>query len=292
MHPTRRWTACLPPFSRTTATGGCRKPASRACRGNAVRWPSGFIRRAACARTSRSSIRAGSRAGLSSERRGSGCSRSPLWGLPTARVGFGGRLLGTRGKKQRSSDEGSVPAPVALLACGSRLVAFCLFGRVRGDGLRYDRIWDILEHMSGTAVTVDLASALRAAHAAVDAMQAGSVDPCTDSELLETWRELERLSRRLPTVEARLLHEAEARGLPAAAGCRTTVPFLRGLLRLTPAEAHARVRAADAIGDRRMVTGEVLPPIYPVVAEAQASGSISPLHAAVIMTTLEKLPEI
>src|SRR5579875_1974009 len=146
--------------------------------------------------------------------------------------------------------------------------------------------------MSGTAVTTELGSLLAAAHDLVDGMHTVVLDRDTDDEALETWRELERLARRLPTVEARLLHEAEARGLPAAAGCRTTVPFLRGLLRLTPAEAHARVEAADATRPRRAVTGQVLPPIYPVVAEAQASGSISPLHAAVIMTTLEKLPEI
>lgn len=145
--------------------------------------------------------------------------------------------------------------------------------------------------MSGIGVIVDLRSALDAAHAAVDKLQTASLDSCPTPELLEAWRELERLARRLPAVEARLVLEAETRNLPGEAGCRSTGQFLRGLLRVDSSEAHARVESAYAIGERRTVTGEPLPPAYPAVAAAQAVGSISPRHARVVTKLIEELPD-
>lgn len=145
--------------------------------------------------------------------------------------------------------------------------------------------------MSGTAVMTDLASAIAGAHAAVDELQAAPLDLATEDELLGLWRELERLARRLPSVEHRLVPEAETRGLPGSYGCRSTGQFLRNLLRLDPGEAHARAAAADAAGPRRATTGEPLPPAYPAVAAAQAAGIISPRHARIVTETVEHLPD-
>lgn len=105
------------------------------------------------------------------------------------------------------------------------------------------------------------------------------------------WRELERLARRLPTVEHKLVIESERRGLPQQAGCRSTGQFLRGLLRIDPVEAHARVNAAFAAGSVRTVTGEPLEPAYPVLAAAQAEGTVSPRHARVVAKAIEGLPD-
>ena len=63
------------------------------------------------------------------------------------------------------------------------------------------------------------------------------------------------------------------------------------LLRISPGEARARVRAAEDLGPRRGLTGEPLEPIYPLVASAQAEGAISPAHARVVIDTVEKLPD-
>ena len=77
-----------------------------------------------------------------------------------------------------------------------------------------------------------------------------------------------------PSFEHALVQEVEARGLPQERGARTVAQYLRGLLRLDPAEAHARVGAAHAAARRRSLAGELLPAKYEPVAAAQADGSI------------------
>jgi hypothetical protein len=61
-------------------------------------------------------------------------------------------------------------------------------------------------------------------------------------------------------------------------------------LRISPREAVRRVRAAANLGPRRGLTGSVLPPLVDGVAAAQAAGLISAEHAAVIITTIDRLP--
>ena len=142
--------------------------------------------------------------------------------------------------------------------------------------------------MAGT----DLATAIAAAHEAVDELLTAPLDLSTDDELLDFWRDLERLARRLPAVEHRLVNEAKARALPGQYGCRTTVQFLRGLLRIDSYEAKARAAGAEAAGPRTALIGEPLSPIYAQVAAAQQAGEISPRHAALVVKTIEGLPEV
>jgi hypothetical protein len=139
--------------------------------------------------------------------------------------------------------------------------------------------------------TVGLTDTLAALHALVDNLQTVNLTSCSDEALLADWRELERLTRRLPTVEHRLVLEAQTRGLPASVGARDVARLLSGTLRVDPREAGARVRAAEAAGARRALTGEPLAPAYPAVAAAQAGGGISPRHARVIVDTIEALPD-
>lgn len=133
--------------------------------------------------------------------------------------------------------------------------------------------------------------ALAAAHQALDALAGADLNSATSDELLAAMRELERLRRRLPTVEHALIAETESRGLPYESGCRNTAQFLRGLLRLDPSEAWGRVRAADATGVHRTLSGERLAPAYPAVAAAQAAGDISERHARIVVDTVENLPD-
>jgi Domain of unknown function (DUF222) len=62
------------------------------------------------------------------------------------------------------------------------------------------------------------------------------------------------------------------------------------VLRLSPSEANARVQAARRLGPRETVTGEVLEPVFPAVAAAQAAGAVSVEQARVITATIEELP--
>ncbi|SHF84464.1 protein of unknown function, partial [Jatrophihabitans endophyticus] len=115
---------------------------------------------------------------------------------------------------------------------------------------------------------------------------------CDDDVLVESWRELERTRNRLAAMEHRFVAEAERRGLPFTYGAKNIAAFVRGLLRVHPREAVARVRAAAAAAPMTTLTGEVVPAPFPVVAAAQAAGTISPRHAAVIVAAVERLPDV
>src|SRR5207253_7595725 len=115
---------------------------------------------------------------------------------------------------------------------------------------------------------------LAGAHALVDELLRLDLTALAEDELLGYWREVERLRRRLPTLDHALVLDAERRGLPQAHQVRGTGQLLRGLLRLDPGEAAGRVRAAQAAGARRTLTGAPLPPAFPAVAAAQAAGVI------------------
>ncbi len=125
----------------------------------------------------------------------------------------------------------------------------------------------------------------------MDELQALDLTGLSEDALLAYWRDLEKLRRRLPTLDHALILEGEGRGLPEMHHVRGMGQLLRGLLRLDPHEATGRVRAAEAAGGRRAMTGEPLPAIYPAVAAAQAAGSISERHARVVVDTIEKLPD-
>jgi hypothetical protein len=144
--------------------------------------------------------------------------------------------------------------------------------------------------MSAALERVDPRVELSRARAALESLQAADLSGLSDDGLLDYTRELERLRRQLAPLDHAVVLEIEARDLPGRNFIRSTGQFLRGLLRLDPREAHARVAAAQAGGVRRAMTGAPLPPIYAEVATAQAAGEISERHARLIVATVEKLP--
>ncbi len=151
-----------------------------------------------------------------------------------------------------------------------------------------------IDRMSSTVEVGRSAAGLAGAHAAVDAPLAVDLTGDTDTQLMDSLRELERLSRRLAAVGHALIAKASARSLPDSRGASSMAALLRQVLRLRPSEASARVRAAEAAGPRRALTAEPLEPLEPIfadVAAAQVAGVISPEHARVIVRAVEALPE-
>ncbi|HEX6445241.1 MAG TPA: DUF222 domain-containing protein, partial [Streptosporangiales bacterium] len=102
--------------------------------------------------------------------------------------------------------------------------------------------------------------------------------------------EVEEAARSVPVLQQGLVAQVLARGIPEARGCASAVAYLQVLVRLRRSEANARVGAAERFQPRTALTGEKLPPMFPVVAEALAEGAISIDHASVIATSLEHLP--
>jgi hypothetical protein len=110
--------------------------------------------------------------------------------------------------------------------------------------------------------------------------------------LLALLRGLETQRRRLPVVDHALVAGLDQRGVAGELAARDTKTLLRDVLRLTPHQAAARYDAAIDLGPRRGLTGEVLPPLLPAVAAAQADGVVSAEHAAVITRVIEDLPPV
>jgi hypothetical protein len=127
-------------------------------------------------------------------------------------------------------------------------------------------------------------------HEVLDAIDGADLSAAADDVLLDYGREKERARRRLAGSDHAFIAELESRSVPGNTFVRTPA-FLRGLLRLDPHEAGQRVKAAHAAGPRRALTGQPLPPVFPDLAAAQASGEISERHAKIIVDTIDKLPD-
>ena len=141
--------------------------------------------------------------------------------------------------------------------------------------------------MSGESTALQ---ALAELEAALDRFIDAPLYPCSDVEIDELNRRWETMRRKQASVDHALIGQVDRRGLWAKHSCKNAPSYLRYVLRVSPGEARARVRAAERLGDRVTNTAEPLEPIYPTVAKAQAAGEISPAHAAVITTMIEKLP--
>ncbi|HEY3716653.1 MAG TPA: DUF222 domain-containing protein [Jatrophihabitantaceae bacterium] len=125
----------------------------------------------------------------------------------------------------------------------------------------------------------------------MDALIALDLTRLSRDELLGLLRGVETQDRRLPVVDHALIAELDHRGSAGELMARDTASLLREVLRVSPREAQARCQVAVDLGPGRTVTGQPRPPLLPVVAAAQAEGSISPDHARVIAKTVSELPK-
>ncbi|HEX2308758.1 MAG TPA: DUF222 domain-containing protein, partial [Jatrophihabitantaceae bacterium] len=140
--------------------------------------------------------------------------------------------------------------------------------------------------MSGQLVGGEVEEAVAALEAALDQLTGLALYPLTQDELLTLLRRFETFRRRMPAIDHALVGELEARSVAEALGVRNTQAVLRDVLRLLPGEATARVQAARWLGQRETITGEVLEPVFPQVAAAQAVGEVSPEQARVITMSI------
>jgi hypothetical protein len=140
--------------------------------------------------------------------------------------------------------------------------------------------------MSGRA-----AALLQQLHAVLDELTTLPLPGENDGELLALWREVEGCRRRFAPLDHALISEVQTRQLPQLCGARSVSVLARDVLRIGAGEARARIAAAEALGARRSLTGELLAPIYARVAAAQAAGSIGEAAARVIVGMIDTLPD-
>jgi hypothetical protein len=117
------------------------------------------------------------------------------------------------------------------------------------------------------------------------------IDSFSDSEFLALWRDAEIPRRRLAPIDHALFQEVASRQLHSTWGAKSITVLARDVLRIGAGEASARRKAAEALGRRRALTGELLAPIYGRVAAAQANGSVAEAAARVITGLIDRLPD-
>ncbi|HVX46626.1 MAG TPA: DUF222 domain-containing protein, partial [Mycobacteriales bacterium] len=102
---------------------------------------------------------------------------------------------------------------------------------------------------------------------------------------------VERIARKLYFLQLGIVQALEESKAASQVGAPSVNAFLQYRLRLSPAEAGARVRAARALCEGRSMTGEPIPAPLPVVAAASCAGEISGSQVGVIERTMGDLPD-
>lgn len=113
-------------------------------------------------------------------------------------------------------------------------------------------------------------------------LRAVSLATLSDAEVEQLQRELTLAARQLQAVQLGAVAEIDQRGLAGRHGCASTTAYLVQVNRIDAGEATGLVRAAQRLMPRRALTGEALPPEFPVLAEEYACGVVSLRQARVI----------
>ncbi|MET1005803.1 MAG: DUF222 domain-containing protein [Propionibacteriaceae bacterium] len=123
----------------------------------------------------------------------------------------------------------------------------------------------------------------------ITAVESGGLDHYDDRELLEFIQSFERFRNRLSLVDHRIIADADRRRLASHFTYSTLSALLVSALRISPAEASRRTRAAAAVGERVSQLGEVLEPVRPMLAAAQREGTVSPEQVSIVERALDDI---
>ncbi|GAA5042885.1 HNH endonuclease signature motif containing protein [Nocardia callitridis] len=114
----------------------------------------------------------------------------------------------------------------------------------------------------------------------------------SDEQTLELLRDIETAARMLTAIGIATLVEASDRGIPERVGAKTPKKLLTQALRLSHAEAGARVAAAKLLGTWHALDGSAREPELPHTAVALTEGAISAVHAREIAAMMKRIPAL
>ena len=135
----------------------------------------------------------------------------------------------------------------------------------------------------------EVGAALDALDTALDRVGALSFDALTNPERLNVLVRLEQVARRLPVPGHALINQLAEQADREELGARLP-DALADRLHITPGAARRRIAEAAALGPRRALTGEPLPPLLTGTAARQCAGDIGAGHIRVIRQFLNQLP--
>lgn len=123
----------------------------------------------------------------------------------------------------------------------------------------------------------------------LDTMQTGGIDQLSAAEKISWWQRFEVFRNRLPLIDHTLIADAEATDLAGERCFSFLTMLLTRTLLLSPTEAAARVRAAEAVGPRTSTDGEPMEPVLANLAAAQSEGAVSPEQVRIVERAMQKL---
>lgn len=115
-------------------------------------------------------------------------------------------------------------------------------------------------------------------------------DALSNRDRLVLLQRLEVVARAVPAVGLELVAQLHEQWSSTEFATGTLVDTLADGLRISPAEARARWRAADELAHHTGLTGEVIDPILPATAAAHAEGVIGPAHVKIVRDVMAHLP--
>ncbi|MBP1158802.1 HNH endonuclease signature motif containing protein [Rhodococcus sp. PvR099] len=147
-----------------------------------------------------------------------------------------------------------------------------------------------MRSIDGIGVSEQVHGHLSALAAAVDGLTECDLTGLPDGELTSVMQQVEMSLRRADAVGHRLIVETAERSLPGKLGHKTLNKLLIGVLRISAADASARITAAKSLGTWHALSGQPLPVDLPETASAQRDGDIGPDHARAIREVIRKIP--
>ncbi|MFC7624353.1 DUF222 domain-containing protein [Microlunatus sp. GCM10028923] len=141
--------------------------------------------------------------------------------------------------------------------------------------------------------TAPAGAALREVRAAiagfVEVVRQGGLDHHDAAELVFLLAEAEIARNQLQAADAELIAACRDAGVPERECQRSMAKVLERRFLIGPHEASRRVRAAEATGLRKSMSGLPLPRVRPVIAEAMATGAITSEQTMIVNRTLDQL---
>ncbi|MEE6138975.1 HNH endonuclease signature motif containing protein [Mycobacterium sp. 050128] len=135
----------------------------------------------------------------------------------------------------------------------------------------------------------EVTAAFDALDAAVDGVLGLDLDALTTPEWLALLERTERVRRRLPAIDHRLINQIARQATPAELGGKLSHAIAESAL-ISRAEAARRIREAADLGERCGLTGEPLAPVLAAAAAAQRDGMLGSGQIAVIRRFYHQLP--
>ncbi|MFC9555669.1 DUF222 domain-containing protein [Rhodococcus sp. NPDC056960] len=143
---------------------------------------------------------------------------------------------------------------------------------------------------TGGSVKSRVAQHLSMLAAAVDGLLDAGLTELSDGEVVDMMRGVEQSLRRADALSHRLIVESVERSVPASLGYNSPKKMLIDVLRISAADASARVAAARELGVWHTLSGDPMPPALPETAAAQHDGGIGVGHVRAITKVMRKIP--